>query len=164
MYKRIVVGAASCLLLALVAGCSEQHKESAQTPSAKAATAVAAAESQQAATAVHVERIAIPFEAIEGDIDLQTPPNAEKMALGVEGAAMFHPPVHPTGQVRTLKIEGLPIALKNTNLIDGLLETQDFGKIEFKLVSVTNGQTQVQLLATQEQIDQLKAAMAKNKK
>ncbi len=82
-----------------------------------------------------IERVQLSFGDVYADFDIHLPPNtvgklAREGGLLSEGA-VFDPPVHPIGEVRTLSIRGHKIELESTILKDGLLMTVDFSTIEF---------------------------------
>ncbi len=69
------------------------------------------------------------------DLDIHLPPNTVGR-LASEGGllsagAVFDPPVHPIGEVRSLSVHGHDIALESMTLQDGMLMTKEFGAIEF---------------------------------
>jgi len=83
------------------------------------------------------ERVLLSFEGAGAyaDFDIHLPPHtvgrlAREGALLSEGA-VFDPPVHPIGEVRSLSIRGHDIELESTTLKEGLLMTVEFGAIEF---------------------------------
>jgi len=81
------------------------------------------------------ERVLLSFGDVYADFDIHLPPNTVGR-LPREGAvlsegAVFDPPVHPIGEVRSLTIRGHAIELESTTLSEGLLMTVEFGVIEF---------------------------------
>lgn len=97
------------------------------------------------------ERIKLPFEVLRADFDIEIPSGTEGRFAG-EGEwpprMIFDPPVHPLGHVRSLQIEERDVALRSTELTNGMLATRDFGEIEFILL----GPGQIEARATRKQI------------
>jgi hypothetical protein len=100
------------------------------------------------------ERIKLPFEVIRADLDIEIPSGTEGRFTG-DGEwpprMIFDPPVHPLGHVRSLQIENRDVALRSTELTDGMLATRDFGEIEFILL----GPGQIEARATRKQIGKI---------
>jgi len=89
------------------------------------------------------------------DLDIHLPPGtvgrlAREGALLSEGA-VFDPPVHPIGEVRSLSIRGHDIELESTTLVDGMLMTKDFGAIEFLIPQ----ERSIEMWGTQSQKDEI---------
>ncbi len=101
-------------------------------------------------------RTALPFSSIVMDLDIEIPPGTEaKMTSdGPWGASplVFTEPVHPTGHIRGLEINGHAIPLEDTALSEGMLRTQDFGSFEILMLGTGNN---IEVRTTRAQLEQL---------
>jgi len=81
------------------------------------------------------KKVQLSFGDVYADFDIHLPPNTVgRMAREgglLSAGAVFDPPVHPIGEIRSLSIRGYDIELESTTLNEGLLMTVEFGAIEF---------------------------------
>ncbi len=107
------------------------------------------------------ERVSLPFDSIEADVDLHIPPGTEGKPSG-DGAwppsIVFDPPVHPLGEVRWLRIEKKDVPLESTELKDGMLKTKEFGDLELVML----GPSRLELHATRAQISKIEDWLTKD--
>jgi len=97
------------------------------------------------------DKVLLSFAGAYADLNIHLPPNTQGR-LASEGGllsagAVFDPPVHPLGEIRSLSIQGHDIELESTALQDGLLLTKEFGAIEFLIPQ----EGQIEMWGTQEQ-------------
>lgn len=168
-YNKTLISCAVGMALVLGAGCSKSPQEAAQAPAQAEAPVVTAAPEVTTAPAAAASEVSaakmipLPFDEIVGDYDFQEPPALKQEGHGSSDTMFYHEVIHPTGQVRSLTINGKEVAIKNPVLTDGLIETQDFGPIEFRLLGVMNNQTIVQVLASQESVAKMQTVVPQNK-
>lgn len=102
----------------------------------------------------------LPFASIEADLDLTIPDGTEARFAensGVWGMIemRFPEPVHPGGEVRSLAIDELDVALVETTLVEGMLKTRDFGELEVLMLGPSN----IAMRATRSQIEAIRAEL-----
>jgi hypothetical protein len=95
------------------------------------------------------ERTILPFKNMEADLNL-TYGNVVGSVSGDPSKSNFQKPIHPSGQVNNLKINGRLIVLVDPNLKDGMLQTRDFGS--FKVIMMGTGEGQTAIFVTRSQI------------
>ena len=118
-----------------------------------------------ACTSEPEERQLVPFDDWRGGHDIQVPggvwgkgcPDGDGQPIGI---ACFDPPIHPEGHIRWLKIGGHDVALADTRLREGMLQTRDFGAVEI-IMPRTN---RTEMLATPSQIKSIESWLADKSK
>lgn len=110
------------------------------------------------------ERVPLPFANVVTDTNLMLPPGT--MGRGCEdgaviGSVCFDPPVHPIGEIHTLSINGYSIALEDSMLENGMLRTEQFGELEFRVsrIDPVTGRT-FDILLTEGQIRRIQSWLA----
>ena len=95
------------------------------------------------------------------DLNIHLPPNTQGRLASegglLSGGAVFDPPVHPLGEVRSLSIHGHDIEIENTTLQDGFLATKEFGAIEFLIPR----EGKIEMWGTQDQKDKMEKWLSK---
>lgn len=114
------------------------------------------------------DRIGLPFKEISWDGDIYSPqgtykpPSQEPLAYTAKHLNDISDKYSYEGEIKTLKIAGREIALKSSKLRDGMLSTQDFGKLEVRLEGITI--QDIVFRGTREQIRKMRNALPKEKK
>lgn len=102
------------------------------------------------------ERMPLPFENVSADLDIHLSGVTGRMTSDGpwgESPLSFDEPVHPLGDVRSIKIDGRNVSLKSTKINEGLLSTENFGDIEIVMYGTGN---QIEARATRPQIEKMK--------
>lgn len=111
------------------------------------------------------ERVRLPFKEVNADVNIKFPEGTigkfkEEDALVDSAEIIFVSPVHPTGHVNSLAIWDLDVNLIDTKIVDGMIETVNFGAIE--VLSTGPSVNGIEFHATRQQIEAIEKWVEEN--